>query len=315
MQKRHLTDGGLETDLIFNRGIDLPEFAAFPLLDSDDGRTALRDYYDAYLDLAVRAEVPILLETPTWRANPDHASSVGYDATALDRINRHSVDFLAGLAAARADELVGWEVGGILGPRGDGYLSAGGVDPDAAAEYHRAQLAAFSAAGATRATVLTITDVGEAIGIAQAAADVGIDLAVGYTVEVDGRLPDGTALAEAIRTVDADTAPVHYLVNCAHPHHIACSLDDDRSHHHHLDLGDDGGSSWRERIGGLRVNASTMSHDELDACEVLDDGDPHQLAVDQQVLLDAFPNVVVLGGCCGTDARHVAAMWDAPAPT
>lgn len=214
MTTRHATDGGLETDLIFLRGFDLPEFASFPLLDTDEGRAALRDYYRAYVDIAVRAGAPILLETPTWRANPDHAALLGYDASALDRVNRESVAFLAALAEERDDELTGWEVGGMLGPRGDGYVSAGAVDPDEAADYHRPQLASFAAAGA-----------------------------------------------------------------------------------------------WRDRIGGLRVNASTMSHAELDEAETLDDGDPAQLAADQAPLLDAFAHLEVLGGCCGTDARHVAAMW------
>ncbi len=294
MTQRHVTDGGLETDLIFNRGIDLPEFAAFPLVDTEEGRAALKDYFAGYLDIAVRAEAPLLLETPTWRANPDHGAAVGYDAAALDRVNRRSVELLAEVAGGRADELVGWQVGGILGPRGDGYIAAGGVDPSEAAGYHRPQLAAFAAAGAERATVLTITDVGEGVGIAQAAADVGIPVAIGFTVETDGRLPDGTALGAAVAAVDGAAAPAYFLVNCAHPTHITQALD---------------GGAWQQRIGGLRVNASTMSHDELDAAEELDDGDPQQLAVDQRPLLDAFPNIEVLGGCCGTDARHVAAMW------
>ena len=294
MPQRLLTDGGIETDLIFNRGIDLPEFAAFPLVDSDDGRATLRNYYSGYLDLAVRAGVPVLLETPTWRANPDHGAALGYDAAALDRVNRSSVEMLADLARDRGDALVGWQVGGILGPRGDGYQAAGGVDPAEAAAYHRPQLAAFAAAGAHRATVLTVTDVGEGIGIAQAAADVGLPVVIGFTVETDGRLPDGSTLEEAFAAVDQATAPSYFLINCAHPTHIAHALD---------------GGAWQERVGGLRVNASTMSHAELDEAPELDDGDPAQLAVDQQVLLDAFPNVEVLGGCCGTDVRHIAAMW------
>ena len=294
MTERMLTDGGLETDLIFNRGIDLPEFAAFPLVDSDDGREALRGYYTAYLRVAAQAQVPVLLETPTWRANPDHAAAVGYDADALDRVNRRSVELMTQLVEDHDDELVGWQVGGILGPRGDGYLTAGGVDPAAAAEYHRPQLAAFAAAGADRATVLTLTDVGEGIGIAQAAADVDLPVVVGFTVETDGRLPDGSTLAAAIAAVDAAAAPAYFLINCAHPTHIAHALDD---------------AAWQQRIGGLRVNASTMSHAELDAAEELDDGDPVQLAADQRPLLAAFPNIEVLGGCCGTDVRHVAEMW------
>lgn len=294
MPSRHVTDGGLETDLIFLRGFDLPEFASFPLLDTDEGRAALRDYYLAYADIAVRAGAPLLLETPTWRANPDHAALLGYDASALDRVNREGVAFLSAVAAERADELVGWEVGGMLGPRGDGYASDGPVDADAAADYHRPQLASFAAAGASRATVLTLTEVGEAIGVARAAADVGLRAGIGFTVETDGRLPDGTSLASAIEQVDATAPPAYFLVNCAHPSHVLRGLDE---------------GAWRARIGGLRVNASTMSHAELDEAETLDDGDPVQLAVDQQPLLDAFVNLEVLGGCCGTDARHVAAMW------
>lgn len=296
MTARHVTDGGLETDLLFLRGFDLPEFASFPLLDTDDGRAALRDYYLEYADIAARAGAPLLLETPTWRANADHAALLGYDAPALDRVNRESVDFLRDLAEGRAGELVGWEVGGVLGPRGDGYASAGPVDPDVAAEYHRPQLASFAAAGAGRATALTLTEVGEAIGISRAAADVGLPIAIGFTVETDGRLPDGTTLPSAVRQVDRAAPPAYYLLNCAHPSHIVAGLEE---------------GPWRERVGGLRVNASTMSHAELDESETLDDGDPVQLASDQRPLLAAFPALEVLGGCCGTDARHVAAMWGA----
>jgi homocysteine S-methyltransferase len=293
MNPRHVTDGGLETDLIFNRGVDLPGFAAFPLLDSAEGRGHLRDYYSSYAEIARRAQAPLLLETPTWCANPDRAAELGYDVADLDRVNADAVEFLRELAGLH-DDLVGWEVGGVVGPRGDGYRSDGPVDPEEAADYHRPQLAAFAAAGAGRATALTITEVGEAIGIARAAAQVGIPAAIGFTVETDGRLPDGTPLQDAVSIVDADSAPAYFVVNCAHPSHVLRGLDE---------------GPWRDRVGGLRVNASTMSHAELDESETLDAGDPKQLAADQQPLLDAFPNVEVLGGCCGTDARHVAAMW------
>lgn len=290
----YVADGGLETDLVFNRGFELPEFAAFPLLETDEGRAALRDYYAGYIEVAVRAGAPVQLDTPTWRANPDHAALLGYDAAALDRANQQAVELVAGLCQEHADRLAGWAVNGAMGPRGDGYRSDGPVDPEAAAAYHRPQLASFRAAGATRAAVVTLTEVGEGIGVARAAADVGIPVAVGFTVETDGRLPDGSRLADVVAQVDADTPPAYFVVNCAHPTHILAGLDE---------------GAWRERIGGLRVNASTMSHAELDEAETLDDGDPAQLAADQRPLLDAFARLEVLGGCCGTDARHVAAMW------
>ena len=290
----YVTDGGIETDLIFNRGIDLPEFAAFPLLETEDGRAALRDYYTAYVDIAADAGARLLLETPTWMANSDRAAPVGYDAAALDRVNRESVDFLVALGREHEGRLAGWEVGGIIGPRGDGYRSDGPVDPDVAAAYHRPQIASFHAAGAQRVTALTLTEVGEAIGISRACAEVGLPAGVGFTVETDGRLPDGTTLAQAVAAVDAEAPPAYFLVNCAHPTHILAGMDE---------------GTWRERIGGLRVNASTMSHAELDEAEELDAGDPVRLAADQEPLLAAFPHLDVLGGCCGTDARHVAAMW------
>ncbi|MFS3129643.1 homocysteine S-methyltransferase family protein [Nocardioides sp. Bht2] len=298
MPTRYLTDGGLETDLIFLRGVDLPEFAAFPLLDSAEGRAVLDAYYLDYLRLAAALGTPLLLETPTWRANPDHGALLGYDTATLDAVNRAAVDLLADLAEQHAADLPGWQVGGIVGPRGDGYRSAGPVEPERAAEYHRAQLQSFVAAGAHRATALTLTEVGEAIGVVWAADAVGLPVAIGFTVETDGRLPDGTTLADAVAAVDEVAPPAHYLINCAHPSHVLRGLDE---------------GAWRSRIGGLRCNASAMSHAELDQMETLDDGDPAGLAADQRPLLDAFGELEVLGGCCGTDIRHVAAMWGAGA--
>jgi homocysteine S-methyltransferase len=293
-ERRHVTDGGLETDLIFHHGWDLPEFAAFPLLDSDEGRAALADYYRGYIDVAIRAGAPVLLEPPTWRANPDHAARLGYAPADLARIDRESVQLLHDLARVHESELVGWRIGGLVGPRGDGYSSDGPVESDEAADYHRPQVAAFRAAGADRVTALTLTEVGEAVGVAWAAADVGLPAAIGFTVETDGRLPDGTSLAAAIAAVDAVAEPAYFVVNCAHPSHVLAGLDE---------------GPWRARVGGLRVNASTLSHAELDEADSLDEGDPAALAAAQEPLLSAFGRLETLGGCCGTDVRHVAAMW------
>ena len=175
------------------------------------------------------------------------------------------------------------------------------MTPHEARDYHRWQLAQIAQAGADIATALTITNVEEAEGIAAAAREVGIPLAVSFTVETDGRLPTGMALADAVARIEdrhGDTV-AYYMVNCAHPSHFADALDDDL---------------LRARIGGIRANASRMSHAELDEAEVLDDGNPHELADDYRGLLDALPNLCVLGGCCGTDRRHVAAIAEACVP-
>jgi homocysteine S-methyltransferase len=299
--KSYVTDGGLETDLVFHRGVDLPEFAAFPLVEDADGRWLLTRYYDAYAEIAAKARVGLTLDAPTWRANWDWAAKVGYDAAALDRVNRAAVEFMGGLRERYVHELglTDVKVGGLHGPRGDGYVAGEEVDPDEAADYHAGQVRSAAAAGADQVTILTVTGPGEAIGFVRAVRDAGLPAAVGFTVETDGRLPDGTALRDAIARVDAAAAPDYFLVNCAHPTHVAAGLDGD---------GDNDGE-WRSRIEGLRPNASRMSHAELDEAPVLDEGDPVELASALAALRAELPNLRIVGGCCGTDDRHVAALW------
>ena len=298
---QYVTDGGLETDLIFHFDADLPEFAAFPLVEDEDGRALLTRYYDGYAAIAAQAGVGLLLEAPTWRANPDWAAKVGYDLAALDRVNRASVELMQGLREKYERELGLTEVkvGGLTGPRGDGYVAGEDADPDEAAEYHAHQARAQTAAGADLMTALTFTGAGEAIGFVRAVRDAGVPVAVGFTVETDGHLPDGTTLRDAIARVDAAAAPDYYVVNCAHPTHVAPGL-----------ASEDGSYGlWLSRIEGLRPNASRMSHAELDEAPELDEGDPADLAARTDDLRAHLPNLRVVGGCCGTDSRHVAALW------
>lgn len=288
-----VTDGGLETDLIFNRGVDLPEFAAFPLLDDAAGRSMLEDYYAGYADVARRAGRGLFLETPTWRANPDWATRVGYDLVELDRVNRQAVAFVRRLRDTWAD-LPDAVLVGNMGPRGDGYAVGELPDPDEAAEYHSHQVRSFAEAGAELVSVLTLTSPQEGIGVVRAARDAGVPVAIGFTLETDGTLPDGSTLREAVETVDAAETPDWYVVNCAHPTHVEPAFD---------------GGDWQARIAALRPNASTLSHAELDEMEVLDEGDLDLLTSSVARLRASLPALSVLGGCCGTDARHVAALW------
>lgn len=285
-------EGGLETDLLFHHGFDLPEFAAFPLLDDADGVAALERYYDGYVAIAERAGHGLLLETPTWRANPDWAEKVGYDSAALDKANRQAVGFMR-----QVQERAGLDrslVVGIHGPRGDGYVAGDRPDPDEAAAYHSVQARSFAAEGVDLLHAMTISTPEEAIGVVRAARSVGLPVTVSFTVETDGRLPAGTPLAEAVARVDAVAAPDWFGLNCAHPTHVAPAFD---------------GGAWQQRIAGLRPNASTLTHEELNAMEVLDEGDLGLLTRSLDGLRAQLPNLAVVGGCCGTDARHVAALW------
>jgi S-methylmethionine-dependent homocysteine/selenocysteine methylase len=292
-----LTDGGIETVLSFKQGFDLPCFASFPLLADERGRAALRAYFEPFLETARQRGLPFVLDTPTWRANPDWGAQLGYDAAALAAANSDAVAFARELAEGRPDVTIN----GVLGPRGDGYVVGERMTGDQAAEYHAWQIGVLREAGVERITALTLTYPEEAIGVVQAAAAVGVPVVPSFTVETDGRLPDGTSVAEAVELVDAatDEAAEFFMINCAHPTHIAAGLDD---------------AAALDRIGGLRVNASALSHAELDEAEELDEGDPAALGHDNAALHERLPAVRLLGGCCGTDHRHVAeiiAAWDA----
>lgn len=287
-----VTDGGLETTLVFHEGIDLADFAAFPLLDTEDGRAALRRYYAPYLDLAQRAGTGIVIDTPTWRANLDWGARLGYDAERLAAVNGDAVGFVAALAAAWPQ--VPAVLNGVVGPRGDGYVVDTAMSVGEAASYHALQVRAFAHAGAAMVTAVTMTYAEEAAGLVQAADAEGIPAVVSFTVETDGRLPSGQPLGEAIAAVDEATSggPAYYMVNCAHPSHFSTVLE----------------GPWVERVRGIRANASRMSHAELDEAEELDTGDPDELAGDYVDLHSRIPALAVVGGCCGTDHRHVDAI-------
>jgi len=292
---RWVTDGGLETDLIFHHGVDLPEFAAYPLLRTDDGRALLRLYYEGYARVAEQAGRGLRLESPTWRANPDWGAALDDDAFALDDVNRSAVGLMRDLACEWIDRVADTTVVGMVGPRGDGYAAGSAGSADEAAEYHAAQIAAFAHEGADEVAALTLTDTREAVGVVRAAEVAGIPAVVSFTVETDGRLPDGTPLGEAIETVDAVAAPSYFMVNCAHPQHLMPAFE--RS------------GAWVERIRGLRSNASTQTHAELDEAETLDEGDVDVLVSSHRAVEALLPALEIVGGCCGTDARHVAALW------
>lgn len=288
---RWVTDGGLETDLIFNRGVDLPEFAAFPLVADTAGAALLAAYFQEYAAIAAAADAGLLLETPTWRANPDWGALLGYDGAALDRANREAVALVRRVVAAAAPGR--GVVSGAIGPRGDAYL-AGGADADEAAAYHRPQVGALADAGADLVHAMTMSGAAEAVGIVRAARDAGVPVTVSFTVGTDGRLPDGTAVAAALDRVEREAPADWYGVNCAHPTHLAVGLD---------------GGDWQQRLTWFRPNASTLSHAELDEMDVLDAGDLDLLTASAHDVQDAARGIRVLGGCCGTDRRHVAALW------
>ncbi len=286
-----LTDGGIETTLIFHHGLDLPAFASFVLLRDEGGTDELRRYYLPYVELAREAGVGFVLESPTWRASPRWAAELGVSEQELDELNRKAIALMEELRDEAGGAAV---ISGCIGPQDDGYNPTTRLTAAEARDYHATQIATFADTAADMVTAMTITYADEAIGIALAGRDAGIPVAISFTLETDGRLPSGQGLGEAIAEVDeaTDAAPAYYMINCAHPSHFEAVLEP--------------AAAWRDRIVALRANASTKSHAELDEAEDLDEGDPVDLAARYAAVRDKLPRLTVLGGCCGTDDRHVA---------
>jgi S-methylmethionine-dependent homocysteine/selenocysteine methylase len=290
-----LTDGGIETVLIFQEGLDLPAFAAFDLLKDEAGAAALRAYYGPYASLAREHGVGFVAEAPTWRASPRWASELGYTEAQLDGFNRRAIALMKDVRASYETDSTPVVISGCIGPSDDGYNPSELLTAEAAEDYHSTQIETFAGTAADMVTAITMTYAEEAIGITRAAQRFGLPVAISFTVETDGRLPNGETLGAAIEQVDDETGagPAYYMINCAHPTHFEDVLSDE---------------PWLERIRGLRANASTRSHAELDEATSLDEGDPLDLGARYAALAAKLPRLTVLGGCCGTDHRHVGAI-------
>jgi len=298
-----LTDGGIETSLIFNDGLELPHFAAFDLFKRTGGEAALRDYFRAYARLAARFGTGMVLESATWRASADWGERLGYGAAELAYVNRLAIALLERIRDEAARTKTAVVISGCVGPRGDGYQPGRVMSAAEARDYHRGQIETFAGTAADMVAAITMNYSAEAIGIAEAALDCGMPAAISFTVETDGRLPTGQPLGEAIEEVDAETGsyPRYYMLNCAHPEHFHSVLN--------------GNASWSARIRGLRANASRKSHAELNESAELDIGDPGELGGQYAELRRRLlPQLNVMGGCCGTDHRHVERIAAACAP-
>ena len=287
-----LTDGGLETTLIFHDGLELPHFAAFHLLRDEAGTAALRAYFARYAEIARASGTGFILESPTWRASSDWGEKLGYSDRALADANAKSIALMQELRVAFQSKRTPVVVSGCVGPRGDGYDPGAAMSPDEAQAYAR-QIGVFAESDADMVTAITMTNANEAVGVTRAAQAAGMPVAISFTVETDGRLPTGQSLAGAITEVDEATlgAPAYYMINCAHPTHFEATLD--------------GKEAWAGRIRGIRANASRRSHAELNEAPDLDDGDPAELGGQYRALLRRHPQITVIGGCCGTDHRHI----------
>ena len=295
-ERLFLTDGGIETTLIFHEGLALPDFAAFDLLKTPEGEAALRKYFRTYADVSKRFGTGVILESATWRASADWGERLGYSADALAAANRHAIRLLEEIRRSYDSPRTPVVISGCVGPRGDGYVAGKTMSAGEAQAYHAGQVRVFAGSGADMVSAITMNYVEEAVGVARAAKSAAMPVAIAFTVETDGRLPTGQPLLAAIEEVDAatDRYPAYFMVNCAHP-----------THFDHVLLK---GGPGVERIRGLRANASRMSHAELNEATELDSGNPAEFGAQHADLRRRLPHITIMGGCCGTDHRHVEAI-------
>ncbi|MAQ86359.1 MAG: homocysteine S-methyltransferase [Maritimibacter sp.] len=293
--RTYLTDGGFETSMLFLEGFDLPAFAACVLLEDGAARAAMNRYFDRYLAMAEAAGTGFVLDTNTWRSGTQWADAVGRSPGQMEEFTREAVRFAEAIRERWKDRVSPILVNGVIGPAGDAYDGTLTMDAAAAEAIHAPQIALLGSCGVDLVSALTFGSLSEAIGFARASVKAGVPVAISFTVETDGRLPDGTPLERAVRETDAATggAPLYYMINCAHPEHFRHVLTDE---------------AWCDRIRGVRANASRLSHAELDEAETLDDGDPDEFGALHAALSRQLPSLKVVGGCCGTDHRHVGCM-------
>lgn len=282
---------GMETDLMFNQGVDLPGFASYPLLQTSEGQDLLKGYLKDLIALGKETGTGVILESPTWVANRDRGAALGYASSALKKLNQ---DAIAMMAAVRSEsDHAPTIISANIGPREDAYAPEAQMTAKEAERYHAEQISALAETEVDVISGYTLAYPSEAIGMVKAARRFRLPVVIAFTVETDGRLPTGASLEEAISQVDAatDTYAAYFMINCAHPDHFSGVLEQ---------------APWIQRVKGIIANASRCSHAELDEAEELDDGNPIELGEQLSDIRRRFPHIQVLGGCCGTDMRHMS---------
>jgi len=292
--KFYLTEGGSETEILYKWSFELPEFAMFTLLDDPEADNVIRGMFRRYFDVAAEHGTAMLLNGHDYRASPDWGAKLGYSSEDLRNVQHRVIRFLDDLRAEYADRVSDVYIAACIGPRGDAYGTGGDISADESEDYHSVQLHNLDGTAADMAVAATFNNVPEAIGVIRAANSIGIPIGVSLTLTPEGRLRSGPSLREAIETIDEASGggAVWFGTNCAHPVEFEPALAD--------------AGPWLERLRYIRPNAAKMDKIALCSLGHLEDGDPVELGQQMGEVARRFPRVDILGGCCGTDERHLS---------
>ena len=293
-----LADGAVETRIEHETDLDLcPHLGAAALLERPDGRAALRVVYRSYLDVAWTHELPVLVGTPTTRASRRYVERAGHGGEAVRRLNAVAVAFLEEVRGEAAHGPV--YLAGAIGQYGAAGQPEDCLNHLDGADYHAEQVSALVDAGVDMLIAQGFTSIEEAHGAAIAMSVTGLPYAVGFALDDRGRLPDLTYLHAAIERIDdmVDPAPTHYSLSCVRPRLARVALEN-------LHV-----SSSQAAVRLREVKACTAEPTRAGPAAWPGDGAEspeafgaamHQLGIDF--------DVPILGGCCGTGAKHLAAL-------
>jgi homocysteine S-methyltransferase len=289
----YLTEGGQETEILYRHGHDLPEFAMYPLLDDPAALADLKAMYGKVLDVAAEHGFAVMISGLDYRGSPDWGERLGYSRDGLADALERSIAFLRDVARPYRGQIAEILIGGQVGPRGDAYSLNRTITADEAEDYHSFQLGVLRRSEVDFVWAATFNNVPEAVGVARAAARIGVPLGIAFTLDGNHRLKSGPSLKEAIERVDAEAGearPDFYGINCSHPLEFEPALEP---------------GDWIRRLRCLRPNASAK--DKIDLCKIghLEDGDPADLGLRIGSLARRYPHMDIFGGCCGTWAPHL----------
>ncbi|WP_221934346.1 homocysteine S-methyltransferase family protein [Aliiglaciecola sp. M165] len=290
-----LTEGGIETEIMYKWGFDLPHFAMFPLLENPEASETIKNMYRRYLDVVAKYGHNALIGGFDYRASPDYGKALGYSEDGLREANMRSIQFLRDVAAEYNGQIDQCLFTGYVGPRGDAYFGANNMSIEESEQYHSVQIETLKAAGVDLVWAVTFSHVQEAIGVVRAAKKIGLPIAISFTLTSEHKLSSGLSFSSAIKIVDAQTAgyPSFFSINCSHPDEFGPALSD---------------GEWMHRVRSLRPNAAKM--DKISLCKLghLEEGNPVELGIQIGELKKRYEHMDIWGGCCGTCETHLEEM-------
>lgn len=291
-----MTEGALGIRLRNEYGIVYDsEVANANLIYREDARKAITKITDQYLEIAVRYRQPMMFMTPTRRASRDNVRNSSY----REELIEDNVKFYRSLlkkAMEKDPAHTELYLGGMMGCKGDAYKGTGALTANEAYEYHSWQAKLFAEAKVDFLYAAIMPTLPEAIGMAEAMAETGLPYIISLMIRTDGRMIDGTTIHTAIETIEnsIEIKPIFYMTNCVHPANVGKAL------------------AWefnrtelvRNRLKGIQANASPLTPEELDDCCEILSSEPTELA-EEIMKLHKHHGFQILGGCCGTDERHI----------